>query len=222
MHGRMPLFPQRACQPGSHTTSHAWPRAPARARSETPFQLLRDAVACLLSLVQGCKSNMRLALSHEDPHVNEPENMAQRLFGRLLRDCGDFVTQAGPASRMLPRWRAARAAACARGCAAGTATAPSARAHRPAPPPLLAPQRDLLEVLYRCARQGRPELHARFMPEPAVAAAFDELLEKDGKVAAGGGLLGLVVGLLPRARQGGAARQTLQRRATPPPPAPGN
>ena len=41
------------------------------------------------------------------------------------------------------------------------------------------PQRDLAELLYRCARNGRPELHARFMGDPELAAAFDELLEKD-------------------------------------------
>jgi len=53
----------------------------------------------------------------------------------------------------------------------------------PAPtPPTNKKQRDLLELLYRCARNGRLELHTRFMPEPAVAAAFDELLEKDAKV----------------------------------------
>ena len=50
------------------------------------------------------------------------------------------------------------------------------------PQPPCRPQRDIMELLYRCARNGRPELHARFMPDPDVAAAFDELLAKDPRV----------------------------------------
>lgn len=52
------------------------------------------------------------------------------------------------------------------------------------PAPRTRVQRDLLELLYRCARNGRPELHTRFMGDPELAAAFDELLEKDPGVRA--------------------------------------
>lgn len=51
--------------------------------------------------------------------------------------------------------------------------------NRPPKPP---PQADLLEALYRCARNGRPELHTRFVKDPAFVAAFDELIDKDARV----------------------------------------
>lgn len=56
-------------------------------------------------------------------------------------------------------------------------------------------QRDLLEALYRCASAlGKPELHARFIGDPNVQAAFDELLE-GARGGGGAGGLDLAAGL---------------------------
>lgn len=59
--------------------------------------LRREAAACALTLITGHKPGMRLLLTHEDAGVagGEAEPMAQRMFGRLLRECGDYPTQVG-------------------------------------------------------------------------------------------------------------------------------
>ncbi|KIZ06257.1 hypothetical protein MNEG_1702 [Monoraphidium neglectum] len=105
--------------------------------STTPYLLRRDATSCLLTLATSSKANQRVLLRHEAREGGpggQPEGMAQRLWGRLLRSCGDYPMQ-----------------------------------------------RDLAELLYRCARNGRPDLHARFLGDPELAAAFDEVLEQDPK-----------------------------------------
>ncbi|GBF93671.1 hypothetical protein Rsub_06774 [Raphidocelis subcapitata] len=98
---------------------------------KTPYMLLREAAACLLTLAGSSRGNQKLLLAHED---DQQRGMAELAFGELLQGCGDYPMQV-----------------------------------------------DLLEVLYRCARNGRHELHMRFVKDAAFVAAFDELMDKDAR-----------------------------------------
>ena len=91
------------------------PRHPLPLPSTTPYVLLREAAECLLLLVHRSRANQKKLLAHVDAGGaqeqgrggGEPEGMAQRLFGRLLRTCGDYLMQVGalpvpPCKRCCP------------------------------------------------------------------------------------------------------------------------
>jgi hypothetical protein len=87
---------------GSQSHSRLPPPTPPP-RSATPYVLRRDIVSCLLVLAQSSRSNQRLMLVHED---DAHEGMAQRLFGKLLRTCGDYPMQVcGPRAGPRLPWR---------------------------------------------------------------------------------------------------------------------
>ena len=101
------------------------PTCPPSPRSNAPYAVRRAATACLLSLASGSNANQQLLLQHEDSAGpdDEREGMAQLVFGRLLRTCGDYVMQAsfcwheGWLSRALPRRTASRVSLTGRGVA---------------------------------------------------------------------------------------------------------
>jgi hypothetical protein len=90
-----------------HCTRHQPP-----ANSTTPYHLRRDVVACLLNLAVGHRGNQKFVLSHaseDEGPGKEGEGMAQRLFGRVLRSCGDYFMQVGWVGRRWTAWLGAPA-----------------------------------------------------------------------------------------------------------------
>lgn len=90
----LPLTLPQACALCNHLASPG--DATPRSCSTTPYHLYREAAATLLILASGSRSNQRLLLRHEAPETaagGAQEGMAQCLFGRLLKTCGDYATQ---------------------------------------------------------------------------------------------------------------------------------
>jgi len=101
LHASRELYQQ--APPTTHALSIT-PHARTHRRSSTPYQLRRDFVGCLLVLATGSRSNQKTILQYESQEFGpggEREGMAQLLFGKLLRTCGDYVMQVGASGDWL-------------------------------------------------------------------------------------------------------------------------
>lgn len=168
----------RLARPPAATLSHAPPHT--HTTSTTPYNLLREAAETLAILVSRSKRLQTQLLvtvaNAQEPRGGEPESMPERLWARLMRTCGDYMMQARSGGGC---WVGAEGVGTHGHPAPWHTQSALYRPSRAPPDPPCSPaQRALLELLYYCGRGGRPELHARYLPEPELAAAFDELLEK--------------------------------------------